>query len=132
MTASQVSVIVDKWEAGPLMDAAVGEACGFTSSFACGVVNGVCLRGTEEFPEMVEFRPSVDWNDAMFAAERFGLFKSPDESNRISMTLGHDGQQWSVQECYEPPLSFIGIKAPTGPLVICRAILKLSSAEWVR
>ena len=69
------------------------------------------------------FRPSRDWNSAMFAAERFGLF---DEAER-SLQLWRVG--WVV--CRELPEGLrlrdriVGC-ANNGPLAICRAILLLN------
>lgn len=117
MTAEQI----DAMEAGPEMDAAVGEACDFES----GIVNGECLRGTDDFPEMVAFRPSTDWNDAMFAAERFGLF---------DCEVGHEGSLYKNSEIWAVDrvvgaIQVLVATAPTGPLAICRAILKLHGGE---
>lgn len=62
------------------------------------------------------FSPSTDWNAAMYAAERFGLFDMP----ILAFT---DNDRHS--DCDET----VHGEAPTGPLVICRAILKLARKE---
>lgn len=123
---------IDAMEPGPEMDRAVAEACGLVldKRSSGALVRGLqrsrtILRKIEDGTRGLHFRPSLEWDCAMFAAELFGLFDSR-VAGRMSQTLGHDGKQWSVQECYEPPLEYIGTKAPTGTLALCRAILKLS------
>lgn len=71
------------------------------------------------------FAPSEDWNDAMFAAERFGLF------NRAGVSLSRgdwygeidiERVVWRITQ-YESTLIS---HADSGPLAICSAILKLA------
>lgn len=104
MTTDQITLL----EAGLECDRLIQQVLGWSE------------QGIREIGSAV--RPSTDWNDAMYAAERFGLFVSR------GMILGHDGEQWVVTEDAEPIApEFPGTKAPTGPLAICRAILKLHS-----
>lgn len=67
--------------------------------------------------------PSTDWNDAMFAAETFGLLKS----HRLGIS-SLDGL-WELKYYEHYSGNERRAAAPTGPLAICRAILKLSRKQ---
>lgn len=82
------------------------------------------------------FHPSTDWNDAMLAAERFGLWNAGYSGDgrwggRFLQPPVSDQYQWFVGEwaehCQETG-EWIS-RAPTGPLAICRAILKLHASS---
>jgi hypothetical protein len=122
---------IDAMEAGPEIDEATGKACRLE---ACVLrVRGhadQCLRGTDNFPEMVPFHPSTDWNDAMFAAERFGLFKTRKvDHSEVCGMVWQCNDMWAsgVYDCDWGHV--VHAEAPTGPLAICRAILKLARKE---
>lgn len=96
-------------DAGPECDVAVAEACG-TSHLLFDETGATT------------FQPSTDCNDALFAADKFGLFK-----NRM---LGRVGPYWQVVNVADEPAEgscFLTSVADalTGPLAICRAILTL-------
>lgn len=64
---------------------------------------------------------SREWDAAIFAAERFGLF------TRHQQVLGHDGLNYCLAENGQPiSQNFDGTKAASGQLAICRAILRLA------
>lgn len=84
---------------------------------------------------MMPFIPSLDWNDAMFAAEKFGLFDT--EKHGHTMTYSDlsdcgsgDKRRWFIADYESEDIGDQGSSwptgAPTGPLAICRAILKLA------
>lgn len=109
MTAKQI----DAMEAGPDMDRAVARIIGPLCTAA-----GVPMQYRFTDGHDVIWEPSTDWNDAMFAAERFGLLK-----NRY-LIQETDGT-WAIKEY----IHFEGIcpiaRAASGPLSLCRAILNL-------
>lgn len=114
MTTEQVDLI----EAGPDMDAAVAVAIGgYTIPYRMPDgrdVRALCYDG---MMQVAPWNPSRSWTDAMFAAERFGLFNS-------FRVLRMNRYDWEVMEIGDP-LDRIVSNAPSGPLAICRAILKL-------
>lgn len=65
------------------------------------------------------FMPSTDWNDAMFAAEKAGLWDWNVALRCADGTWVVDSiDQWGSLYCDEA-------KSESGPLCICQAILKL-------
>jgi hypothetical protein len=124
MTADQIATM----EAGPECDRLVAEAIGWTlDEEYAPETNGPGLfwrdaDGKETQWRAHEFKPSTDWNHAMFAAERFGLFGEP---HRFG--LWKSGGNWCVG-MDEYPLEPGNTEAPSGPLAICCAILKLSQS----
>lgn len=119
---------IDAMEAGLEMDRAVAEAIG------CAV----------EFWMNESFRPSTDMNDAMFAAEAFGLFEAYSHDCFMQSIEGND--LWSVRQRHKHaeelaaawgapgfPLRPEGwadvADGTTAPLAICRAILTLASTN---
>jgi hypothetical protein len=74
-----------------------------------------------------EFRPSTDWNDAMFAAEKVGMWKDGLVFGKEAYTqenLYYVSQHAHGDYGYNP----IG-RGETGPLAICRYVLKLKGAK---
>lgn len=82
--------------------------------------------------EPVSFRPSTDWNDAMFAAEKAGLLKR-------GIAIFHHGPEYSIvdqrnMEIFQvwildkntgnPDLDHT-VSSESGPKAICLAILAL-------
>lgn len=122
MQASSVTELtdeqIDAMEAGEEMD------------WAVAAVVGLRMIPMEEGPseqhpypwisrrKVTRPRPSKDWKDAMFAAERFGLF---DVEHRCELTCNHG--EWIVSSELREPVA----SSRSGPLVICRAILKLAN-----
>lgn len=70
------------------------------------------------------FRPSSDWNDAMFAAEKAGLF---DATSRVTPTLRRFNGKWQFQHINQNGSTTQCNKTTdhSGPTTICREILKL-------
>jgi hypothetical protein len=70
-----------------------------------------------------QFRPSWDWSDAMFAAEKFGLFD-------VHGAGLQQAREWNVMERvggreFNEDIA----SAPTGPLAISRAIIALRASK---
>lgn len=114
-------------ESGPETDRMVADACGITGLHVrvLGVGIHEYRRYTGDGTDEVPFRPSTDWNDAMLAAERFGLF-----CDWGFCLLLHDGQ-WLVADVsvfgkidYDE-----GYRHESGPLAICRAILAMRAVS---
>lgn len=115
-------------EAGYELDKAVAEACGIEHTAydfrhdASGIVWVPTIP--EDNKTARPFRPSSDWNDAMFAAEKCGLFKN------WLMGQAHPaitiGSTWYFQDYSERPM---GVESKSGPVAICLAILKLKGVE---
>lgn len=110
---------IDAMEAGPEMDRLVGEAVEWSV--------------VEEFERDISrrewaWRPSKEWAPAMFAAERSGLFS---RLNHI-LAQSEDAAIWIVmplENMYSGGDTTIGhsiAHGDTGPLAICRGILKLT------
>ena len=109
-------------DAGPETDLAVAEAVFHDGCFTASIRAGHCwIRSETVGPK--PFSPSHNWNDAMLAAERFGLFDRP----RYCM-LAKSAPDWDVIEHSFGELELVA-SAPTGPLAICRAILSLSAVS---
>ena len=61
-------------DAGPETDRRVAEACGIEAHIrVIGVALYECQRYILSGTDAIRFAPSHNWNDAMLAAERFGL-----------------------------------------------------------
>jgi hypothetical protein len=107
-------------KAGPETDLRVAKACGLDGAFNDGD-EVFYFRQAEGYPvgneEAVSFRPSVDWNDAMFAAGLFGLF----DNCRLNRWF----PSWVVSTEED---KMIG-RDPSGPLAICKAIIALGEAK---
>lgn len=81
------------------------------------------------------FRPSTDWNDAMFAAERFGLWTCGKDvgwmGGRFIQPPTLPNEPWRIGEwaetCQEVG-SWLPAE-PTGPLAISRAILVIAARK---
>jgi hypothetical protein len=113
---------IESMEAGPACDMAVGHAVGLPLSG--NNRTGVSLV-LGDGGECAKFQPSKFWNDAMYAAERFRLFDIKD--HWAALVHFSDEGVWQVQN--SESLSGVVGSAPTGPLAICRAILKLSEGK---
>lgn len=111
-------------EAGSETDKRVAEACGLEivpmpSHFS--FAHDTCW--VDEHPRVGrdwKFEPSVDWGDAMAAAESYSLF----DGWMLGYSRAHSG--WYFQNDEEEPLHGEWGLAESGPLAICRAILFLS------
>lgn len=103
---------IDALEAGRELDRLVALECGFTLVYDNGYDGEFKAELWPEEPRV--FRPSSDWNDAMLAAEKAGLF---DE--------GFLEGYWSVKkwDSYDPVAIEIA-SHQSGPVAVCRAILK--------
>ena len=115
---------IDALEAGVRLDFKVAKACGveFYSSTSIGrrgEIGPPSVVVLDENKNAKPFRPSSDWNDAMWAAEKARLFY-PDGF----LDFDHSGE-WRVQEldmC--TPEARVITSHKCGPVAICRAILK--------
>jgi hypothetical protein len=82
-------------------------------------------------PSPIMFQPSIDWNDAMTAAERMDLFATgPDEDDSFGfIDRVTDGGPYKWRVCRHRHTAHSDLRvtviatAETGPLAICRAIL---------
>lgn len=103
-------------EPGYELDKAVAEACGIAVQF-------IEHRGTKALVRVpidgdrVLFRPSIDWNDAMLAAEKVGLF------DEYSLSRYETG--WSLEDFQSNGCSTFLMSHASGPVAICLAILAL-------
>lgn len=136
---------IDALEAGPETDKLVAEAVGYN------VVDAPCPPGLNSYcyivPEWLDgkpalrclnketgddfkWSPSTDWNAAMQAAEEVGLFREHLVSlERIDSSACCSGIPPDAYHVMDPtgawqPVSCVS--APTGPLAICKAILKVT------
>lgn len=112
MTTEQIDAI----EAGPEMDRMVAQACDLDPPFL--------LFGETSVGVHSQWKPSTDWTDAMHAAERFGLLRDNEHHDTRVLGVEADGV-WVIFHLDGPVVSGFICRAPTGPLAICRAILKL-------
>jgi hypothetical protein len=67
-----------------------------------------------------EFRPSTDWRDAMFAAEKAGLFMGDGAT-----IYQRDDKFWAIGFAGSTKL----LMDESGPLCVARAILKLKGGK---
>jgi hypothetical protein len=72
-------------------------------------------------PDPILFRPSTDWNEAMRAAEKVGLLKT------YQLEQSQNGR-YEVRECDMHGHVLIS-EHQSGPVAICRAILKLKASK---
>jgi hypothetical protein len=114
---------IDVMEAGHKMDSAVAEACGIPHR--CTALSQVWVAARDPAWTGEPFSPSGEWSAAMTAAERFGLFDT--RGHWASLVQFSPEGIWQIQnaEC----LRGVAGSAPTGPLAICRAILKLANKQ---
>lgn len=134
---------IDNLQPGVELDRLVAEALGMEYM-------GFCRRGpvyqwpekmhstfAEDYECGVSFRPSIDWNDAMWAAEKAELFATgPNEEDSFGfIDLVTDGgpNKWRVCRHrfneYESLCIAVIATADTGPLAICIAILKAKEVK---
>lgn len=91
--------------------------------------NDAPVRGCK--PSPILFRPSSDWNDAMMAAEKAGVFATgPGDLDSFGFVdRVTDGGPYKWRVCrhrfnvYDSLSITVIATAETGPLAICRAIL---------
>lgn len=111
------------------IDRKVAEACGIRY---CLEKNGMprpptsLLSSAGEFLALrlgrTPFRPSTDWNDAMFAAEKAGLFDGePDQCGEL-FRLSRDWDGWDAERMAGQCIN--GSSHISGPLAICQCILR--------
>lgn len=114
---------IDALDAGPEMDRLVASLLDVP---VC-VTNGECRigynyrTGCGVSGAEVEFSPSADWNDAMFAAEKSELL------NRLSLIRNAVNGVWQYVLFTWDQKTIAYDRS--GPLAICRAILKLANAK---
>jgi len=113
---------IDAMDAGPEMDAAIAAACGIEHAASTEI--GLCRlkpEGRTVETEWQPWRPSIDWNDAMFAAEKcrllevYALERIP---LRTPLYVVADIQLMDGEDEWVA-------RAESGPLAICQAILRL-------
>lgn len=110
---------IDAMQAGDETDRRVAAACGI-AIFDPDHSGSVLLDDGDIFA------PSDDWNSAMFAAERFGLFDTEKHQHTLTFSdFGDGADRWFCANYDEDSQQPTG--APTGPLAICRAILRLAN-----
>ena len=99
----------------------VAEAVGLEWKAETKMGGGICNLVIRQPGRWSTFRPDIDWNDAMLAAEKAGLFFDfPDAS-----LLAGCHPNWLV--CFlgnEEPIER-RVEHESGPRAICEAILKL-------
>lgn len=108
--------------AGPELDRLVAEACGIKHELL-RMANA--FGENEGFVAMVGgrmFSPSTDWNDAMLAADRIGLFDA-DEYHYLLRNTPNGWQVLSPDFYLKPMTTDVLTCEETGPLAICRAII---------
>jgi len=114
---------IDALKAGFALDLKVAKACGVECYLSSpigrrGEIGPQSVVALDENKSAKPFRPSSDWNDAMCAAEKAGLFRG------LKYDLCQDSEgDWWVHE-FDDHGNPLVMMAPTGPLAICRAILK--------
>lgn len=132
MTTEQIQSL----QPGPESDRLVAEACGLKVSVFDKDEDSeyVVMDSQDNDLFGLAFSPSTDWNHAMFAAERFGLFRrwwQNPEPCWEGLRFLTQCDRWCVSEWTSE--TGIGYKvvagAKSGPLAICRAILKLHHAH---
>lgn len=113
---------IDAMEVGLLCDFEVAGALGMNRA-VIGPQGGVAYCEAEGR----RFSPSTDWNDAMHAAERFGLLDI--DGVNLSRSIHPDHIPPSDTRGYEIMRddTEIIVWDPSGPLCVCKAILKLSA-----
>lgn len=101
------------------MDVSVCEASGLVElPLVLPTVHKSLSQSSKSFPS-----PSTNWSDAMLAAERFGLL----DGVRVLTCDRGSWQVWKIDQFGQVEGPVLA-SAATGPLAICRAILKLHHA----
>jgi hypothetical protein len=102
------------------LDKYVAEAIGLEIWQAPG---GACLRGLPEGGHMA-WAPSRDWNDAMWAAGKSGLFYTDTMNPPHVLCMMHGG--WQVVRADRSNLwECLHSRSKSGPVCICQSILYL-------
>lgn len=117
-------------EAGPDIDSLVAEAIGLdvwvTDMFS--EAGNQCYRKGPKHPVPgKKWSPSTNWNDAMYAAEKVGLFGEPYVAYLIMESSGN----WKVDLSDDAGLIEREFYSHTGPFAICKAILSLKGLTMV-
>lgn len=117
---------IDAMEAGPECDRLVAEVLGSHPDIDTNPPGLTRRQGNGYWSE---FRPSTDWNDAMFEAERFGMWNTTPSGGfrHLHKITWRDADYHIGEQNYDDCETIAS--APSGPLSICRAILKLARKE---
>lgn len=111
---------IDALEAGPTIDALIADVTGLQPQLGkcgCSIPMGGQAR--------LIYRPSTCWDTAMEAAEKVELL-SCDGQKCTGRTVRREASgEWHVGHRWGSDTAI----APTGPLAICRAILKLAKSR---
>ncbi len=87
---------IDNLEAGVEIDRMVAEACEVRLDNSGLIIPQLTDCKEVQFsPHRRSFKPSTDWNDAMEAAEKFGLF------HYLDVKIAQMGKSWVVLS-YDP------------------------------
>lgn len=131
LTREQIEVM--EW---PEIDRLVGIAAGFEECDGDVVIEGIPCGRWQGFIIDGEMRddwhPTLNWNDAMLAAERFGLWSPPTGDRKFGgcylQPPMRTGDGWCVADWAETGQESGNAvaDADSGPLAICRAILRLA------
>ena len=127
--------------AGPDLDKLVAKAIGLgpfdpssvdfrAAETAERIVYFSTINKPDEWPEIHVWSPSTNWQHAMEAAERFGLFHQ-NAHYCCLMQRGSDDRWIVTLVAYiadHRPDGDVVASAETGPLAISRAILRLTSS----
>lgn len=115
-------------------DIAVAKACEF--HWSTQPIRGEFVVGLIGQGEFRPFRPSTDLNDALLAAEKFGLFSGNWSDHSLCK---FDSEDWQIRSDHltmdaqsTSEQLFVGeivACAETPALAICAAILKLAEAK---
>lgn len=124
---------IDKLEAGVELDRLVAKACAIDVIYTPLAIDPFKLsRNLDDHREVI-FSPSRCWNDAMLAAEKCDLFSSLGDDFFGFIDRITDGGAYDYRVCCHYHTSGgelrvrVIAKHPSGPVAICRAILKASS-----
>lgn len=105
---------IDALKAGPDLDRLVAEACGIAVHTDRLIRPGSTPLG--------QFRPSTSWDDAIRAAEAFAGEEPFSVARLIDYTKDNPECFWETRLRYQ----FNAEYRASGPVAICRAILKAS------
>ena len=119
-----MSKLIDTLMAGPELDWLVCQACGIKAwPPENGGIHPVRIQDSN-LRMLRAFCPSTNWTDAMLAAERTELF----EWGAVALFKSRNTNRWSVADVFETH-HVIAAEADSGPLAICRAILKAKASH---
>ena len=130
---------------GPEMNLAVAEAAGMQPRMGTKCKSRFGGRSSEDYCDVClvdtkpdsapvpavagvrRFYPSTEWNDAMEAAEKVGLFHPSLGCGKLEQSMGEDGTEWCMS-WFENGKE-IEVYAESGPVAICKAILASRKGE---